>query len=60
MPTLQASPEVTRLDDYRQARRGNTAPSDHQKLYEDLSSIADHIIQVADILSQLKIPTRTS
>lgn len=60
MQNLQASPGVTRLDDYRKLKRGCTEPSDCQKLYEDLSSIAEHIIKVADILSEIKIPTRTS
>ncbi|MEN8512005.1 hypothetical protein [Burkholderia sp. RS02] len=27
-----------------------------QKLYEDLSSIAEHIIKVADILAEIKLP----
>lgn len=60
MQNLQASPEVTRLDEYRKARRGNIEPDDYQKFYEDFSFIVEHIIQVADILSEIKIPTRKS
>jgi len=59
MQNLETSPAVTRLDDYRKKARGSLNPSDYQKLYEDLSSIAEHIIKVADILSEIKIPTRT-
>lgn len=60
MQNLPASSEVTRLDDYRKARRGSIEPAEYQKLYEDFSSIVDHIIKVADLLSEIKIPTRTS
>lgn len=59
MQNMETSPAVTRLDDYRKATRGILQPSDYQKLYEDLSSIAEHILKVADILSEIKIPTRT-
>jgi hypothetical protein len=59
MQNLKTSPVVTRLDDYRKAARGKSLPSDNQKLYEDLSSIAEYIIKVADILSEIKIPRRT-
>lgn len=60
MQNFPASTGVTRLDDYRKDRRGSIEPSDYQKFYEDLSSVVEHIIQVADILSEIKIPTRTS
>lgn len=60
MQNCPSSTEVTRLDDYRKTRRGSNESADYQKLYEDLSSVVEHIIKVADILSEIKIPTRTS
>ena len=41
-------------ENHRKPQYGYEAES--QKLYEDLSSIAEHIIKVADILAEIKMP----
>ncbi len=60
MQSIEPSPAVTRLDDYRKARRRTLAPSEYQKLYDDLRAITEHIIKISDILCEIKIPTGIS